>query len=66
MSAQDQVRALMVRHHHLIRNREQSMLSRAACELGMPAEAAHTLPHGKANPGFSSRTSYDRSNVGLS
>ncbi|HEY9909944.1 MAG TPA: hypothetical protein V6D18_20315 [Thermosynechococcaceae cyanobacterium] len=42
MSTQDQVRALMVRHQHVVKNRSQSMLSRAAVEVGMPAEiAAH-------------------------
>jgi hypothetical protein len=40
MSTQDQARALVVRHQHLVKNREQSMLSRAAVEVGMPAEAA--------------------------
>ena len=43
MSTQDQARALMVRHQHLLKNREQSMLSRAAAEVGMPAESA-TVP----------------------
>jgi hypothetical protein len=38
MSTQDQARALMVRHHHMVKNREQCLLSRAAAEVGMPAE----------------------------
>lgn len=41
MSIQDQARALMVRHRQMIRNREQSMLSRKATEIGMPTETAH-------------------------
>jgi len=40
MSTQDQARALVVQHQHLLKNREQSMLSRAAAEVGMPAEFA--------------------------
>jgi hypothetical protein len=65
MSVQDQARALMVRHRQMIRNREQSMLSRKANELGLPAEAAHIVSDAKGgvNPSFES---YDRSNVGLS
>ncbi|MEX0270756.1 hypothetical protein AB3R30_16555 [Leptolyngbyaceae cyanobacterium UHCC 1019] len=38
MSTQDQARALMVRHQHMVKNREQCLLSRAAAEVGMPAE----------------------------
>ena len=34
MSTQDQARALMMRHHHVVKNRQQSMLSRAAAEIG--------------------------------
>jgi hypothetical protein len=35
MSTQEQARALMMRHHHLIKNRQQSMLNRAAAEVGL-------------------------------
>ena len=64
MSTQDQARALMLRHQSMIKNREQCMLSRAAHEVGMPAEAVlRTVDHGKAHP---NRSNYDRSNVGLS
>ena len=66
MSTQDQARALMMRHHHLIKNREQCMLSRAAAEIGMPAETAHYWNHiqGKPHPSF--RATYDRSGASLS
>jgi hypothetical protein len=65
MTIQDQARALMVRHRHMIRNREQSMLTRKAVEIGMPAENAHIAPEAKGgiNPGMET---YDRSTVGLS
>ena len=35
MSTQEQARALMMRHHHLLKNRQQSMLNRAATEVGL-------------------------------
>lgn len=35
MSTQEQARALMMRHSHLIKNREQSMLNRVAAEVGL-------------------------------
>lgn len=35
MSTQEQARALMMRHHHLMKNRQQSMLNRAAAEVGL-------------------------------
>ncbi|MCU0525090.1 MAG: hypothetical protein MUF72_09720 [Elainella sp. Prado103] len=37
MSTQDQARALMMRHHQMIKNRQQSMLRRTAAEVGMTA-----------------------------
>lgn len=66
MSTQDQARALMMRHHHAIKNRQQSMLSRTAAEVGLPAEAANYWNHiqGKAHPSF--RATYDRSQSSLS
>ena len=35
MDTKQQARALMIRHHKMIRNRQQSMLERAASEIGM-------------------------------
>ena len=61
MSIQDQARALMVRHRQMIRNREQSMLSRQAHEIGMPSESAQMVHNKSTNV-----EGYDRSNVGLS
>ncbi len=34
MSTQQQARSLMMRHQHLVKNRQESMLSRAAAEVG--------------------------------
>lgn len=66
MSTQERVRALMVRHHHMIRNREQCMLSRTAAELGMPAEVANYSSQIKGEPNPSFRGVYERSQAGLS
>jgi hypothetical protein len=66
MSTQDQARALMMRHHHLVKNRQQSLLARSAAEVGLPAEAAQYWNHiqGKPHPTFVQN--YDRSNASLS
>ncbi|MBE9179691.1 hypothetical protein IQ268_14070 [Oculatella sp. LEGE 06141] len=66
MSTQDQARALMMRHHHLIKNRQQSLLARSAAEVGLPPEASQYWNHiqGKAHPSFAA--SYDRSHASLS
>ncbi|WP_373478483.1 hypothetical protein [Geminocystis sp.] len=34
MDTQKQARTLMIRHHKMIKNRQQSMLSRLASEIG--------------------------------
>jgi hypothetical protein len=44
MSTQDQARALMMRHQHQIKNRQQSMLSRSAAEVGLDATQVNHLP----------------------
>ncbi|MFP4134920.1 MAG: hypothetical protein ACLFQP_08580 [Halothece sp.] len=61
MSAEQQARALMMRHHKMIKNRQQSMLGRATSEIGMDVDASQYWGHiqGKPNPSF--RESYDRS-----
>lgn len=38
MSTQDQARALMVRRQHMVKNREQCLLSRATAEIGVPID----------------------------
>lgn len=66
MSTQEQARALMMRHHHLIKNRQQSMLGRAAQEVGLGIDSVDGWSHtqGKLNPSF--RNNYDRSGASLS
>lgn len=67
LSVEAQARSLMMGHHKMIKNREQSLLSRAASEVGLGAQKAARYwnqVQGKINPSF--RTSYDRSHVSLS
>ncbi|HIK26947.1 MAG: hypothetical protein N3E45_09625 [Oscillatoriaceae bacterium SKW80] len=64
MSAQDQARALMSRHHHLIKNRQQSLLARSAAEVGIEVDDYWTHTQGK--PSASYRVTYDRSHSTMS
>jgi hypothetical protein len=64
MSTQEQARALMMRHHHLIKNREQSMLSRAAAEIGLEGVDYWNHIQGTPHPTFSNN--YDRSHSSMS
>ncbi|HIK37146.1 MAG: hypothetical protein NZ901_04760 [Geminocystis sp.] len=66
MRTENQARALMARHHHLVKNRQQSMLGRTAAELGIdinPKEYWNPV-QGKPDPSF--RAAYDRSHAALS
>ncbi len=65
-SAQEQARALMMAHHNWIKNRQQSLLGRAAAEVGLGPEATKYWNHiqGKVHPSF--RSTYDRSRAALS
>ena len=65
MSANEKARALMNRHHHIIKNRQQSMLNRAASEIGVDVDNQYwSNIQGKPNSSF--RKTYDRSNASLS
>ena len=64
MSTQDQARALMMRHHHVVKNRQQSMLSRAAAEIGMEGAEFWNHIQGTPHPTFSAN--YDRSGASMS
>ncbi|HIK32255.1 MAG TPA: hypothetical protein IGS17_00875 [Oscillatoriales cyanobacterium M59_W2019_021] len=66
MSVDDRARALMHSHHHLIRNRQQSLLSRTATEVGMPEETAHNWTHIQGKPSHNSTVTYDRSQASAS
>ena len=64
MSTQEQARALMMRHHHLIKNREQSMLKRTASEIGVDSLEYWNHIQGTPHPSF--RATYDRSSATMS
>ncbi len=65
MSMDNQARALMLRHHHAVKNRQQSLLGRAAAEIGVDVDKEYwTNIQGKPQSSF--RTSYDRSGASLS
>ncbi|MBK4729216.1 hypothetical protein JJD41_04865 [Oxynema sp. CENA135] len=64
MSLQDRARALMMRHHHMIKNRQQSMLCRSAEEVGIDPGEYWTTIQGKPLSEF--ETSYDRSRSTMS
>lgn len=65
MSTQQQARALMMRHHQVIKNRQQSLLSRAAAEIGLEVENDYwTTIQGK--PSHNGQNSYNRSRAALS
>ncbi|NJK30608.1 MAG: DUF4278 domain-containing protein [Acaryochloris sp. RU_4_1] len=66
LKIQNMARSLMMSHHKWIKNRQQSLLSRVATEVGLGTEAAHYWNHiqGKVHPSF--RNDYDRSGAALS
>ena len=65
MSAQQKARALMHRHHHNIKNRQQSLLTRTAAEIGVDVDNNYwSTIQGK--PSNTASHSYDRSNAALS
>ncbi|ACK69732.1 glutamine synthetase inactivating factor IF7 [Gloeothece citriformis PCC 7424] len=66
MSAQQQARALMARHHQMIKNRQQSMLGRTASEIGLDVDQVEYWSTIQGKPHSTFRESYDRSHVALS
>lgn len=64
MSVQDQARALMHQHHHLVKNRQQAMLGRVSVEVGLRGEMQWNHIQGKPLSTFSD--TYDRSAASLS
>jgi hypothetical protein len=66
MSAKEQARALMMRHHHLIKQRQQSMLTRAAVQIGIPVESVGEGSHIQGKSSFNAQIAYDRSPSALS
>lgn len=64
MSTEEQARALMMRHHQIVKNRQQSLLSRSAAQVGL--EEADFWGHIQGKPQASSEMSYDRSHASMS
>ena len=66
MSTQTSARALMMRHNQKIRNREQSMLSRAVSQIGIDIDVSkyHNHIQGKIPSTF--RATYARSSASMS
>jgi hypothetical protein len=65
MSIETRARALMFRHQHMINNRQQCMLSRAAAQIGVPGEAveAWNQEQGKV---YSTQADLNGKRVGVS
>jgi hypothetical protein len=64
MDVKNQARALMMRHHNTIKNRQQSMLNRSGAEVGIEPDNYWGQIQGKPHPSF--RDSYDRSGSTMS
>ncbi|PSF35654.1 hypothetical protein C7H19_15540 [Aphanothece hegewaldii CCALA 016] len=65
MNTEQQARALLQRHHQMIKNRQQSMLERTAEEIGVDVDSKYRgTIQGQTQSDFSK--SYDRSNASLS
>lgn len=54
MSTQEQARALMMRQHHVVKNRQQSMLNRAAAEVGIEGSDYRNNIQGKHHSNWAS------------
>jgi hypothetical protein len=66
MSVQQQARALMSRHHQLIRNREQSMLLRAEAELDVNVDVTRFHSHVRGMTPYNFGQSLDRGHTTMS
>lgn len=62
--SEDLARSRMHRHHHLVKNRQQSLLARSAEEIGLEASDYWSTIQGKPQSSF--RQSYDRSGGSMS
>jgi hypothetical protein len=66
MDTRQQARALMIRHHKTIANRQQSLLGRAAGEIGMDVTGTDYYNTLKVTAGSGFVSYYDRSNSTIS
>ena len=65
MSANAKARALMNRHRHIVKNRQQSMLNRAASEIGVDVDNQY-WSNIQGKPIASFDKTYTRSDAALS
>jgi hypothetical protein len=66
MNTQEQARNLMMRHHQFIKNRQQSMLGRAASEIGLDVDGTEYWGTIQGKPYSTARMTYDRSHASFS
>lgn len=66
MSIENQARALMIRHQNMVQRRQQSMLSRAAAEIGLTGETVNHWVHNQGTAHPTAETSDGLPRVGLS
>jgi hypothetical protein len=66
MSTQDQARALMTRHSHLIKQRQQALLTRAGAQIGLSANEVGEGTRIQGKTSFSAQQAYGRSHAALS
>ncbi|AFZ36401.1 glutamine synthetase inactivating factor IF7 [Stanieria cyanosphaera PCC 7437] len=66
MSIQTKARALLNRHHQMIRNREQSMLLRTATEIGFDVDTSHYYSHIQGKTPAQFNQAYHRSRSTMS
>jgi uncharacterized membrane protein len=66
MSIQEDARSMVVRQHQQIKNRQQSMLMRAAQEFGLSAEISHYWNPTQGKIDSAMRSIYSSSNIAMS
>ena len=64
MFTEPQARSLMIRYHHVVKNRQQSMLKRAIAEVGLEGGDYWGHIQGKTQPSF--RKNYGRGSASMS
>jgi hypothetical protein len=66
MSVNEQARSLMNRHNHLIRNRQQSLRTRTAAEVGLPIDTVRGTDYVQGKSSHDNIMAYEPSHAALS
>ena len=66
MSVQESARLLAVGHRHAVTNRQRSLLSRAAVDVGMPVESIGVGGRIQGKPRYDAQHAYGRSSAAMS